>query len=71
MATEESTSRLMPNIYYLGFKTGQAMHYLSNYSASRTSSNLPTFDQVLQWIYDIPTCTYIYVYMYIYVCVCK
>ncbi|KAL7557442.1 hypothetical protein ACA910_001461 [Epithemia clementina (nom. ined.)] len=47
-------SRIMPNIYYLGFKTGQAIHYLSSLSASATTSKLPSIDQVLQRIYDFP-----------------
>ena len=42
-------TRFMPNIYFLGFKTGQAVQYLSTVSLSSLE-----FDKVVHVIYDFP-----------------
>eukprot|EP00527_Entomoneis_sp_CCMP2396_P004946 CAMPEP_0198142298 /NCGR_PEP_ID=MMETSP1443-20131203/5120_1 /TAXON_ID=186043 /ORGANISM="Entomoneis sp., Strain CCMP2396" /LENGTH=533 /DNA_ID=CAMNT_0043805269 /DNA_START=120 /DNA_END=1718 /DNA_ORIENTATION=- len=42
-------SRIMPNIYFLGFKSGQALQYLSTVSVSSFD-----LDQVLHVIYEFP-----------------
>lgn len=50
---------MMPNIYYLGFKTGEALHYLSSLSSAENTNSLSVTIQVLkEGISNIPTLIY-------------